>query len=213
VLAFSAILILNTVNPGLTSLNLQFEQLNGITGVNFGGLSNLTRNPDGTYSTPSGQKVTMTANGITVINPDGTTINNAAMDAVTGEFVSGQATNFGYNDSQDNGQGSPLLDPNKGSGVVTNRNDIYGVALPEDVLMRELGIPAGRNWSDWAAARNAGVLVTDGNKSFVVPIVDLGPGKEPQSRGVVIDETKALNTAFGGDGKRNYKIIPNYYSR
>jgi hypothetical protein len=33
VLAFSAILILNTVNPGLTSLQLQFEQLQGISSI------------------------------------------------------------------------------------------------------------------------------------------------------------------------------------
>ncbi|MEY4440575.1 MAG: hypothetical protein RLY49_201 [Candidatus Parcubacteria bacterium] len=46
VLAFSAILILNTVNPGLTSLSLQFEQLQGITGVNFGGLTNGYRTLD-----------------------------------------------------------------------------------------------------------------------------------------------------------------------
>jgi hypothetical protein len=50
VLAFSAILILNTVNPGLTSLNIVFKTLDQITGINFGGLTNGTRTDTGIWT-------------------------------------------------------------------------------------------------------------------------------------------------------------------
>ncbi|MEN9921437.1 MAG: hypothetical protein RLZZ517_415, partial [Candidatus Parcubacteria bacterium] len=92
VLAFSAILILNTVNPGLTSLNLQFEQLNGITGVNLGtnlsptAVSGWSKDENGNYikkqtdgstlvMTPDGKKYTVYPDGSQkegLIQPDGT---------------------------------------------------------------------------------------------------------------------------------------------
>ncbi len=62
-LAFSAILILNTINPGLTSLNIVFEPLKNIQSINiFGGVTSGTRvgtdangNPIYVPSTPSGE--------------------------------------------------------------------------------------------------------------------------------------------------------------
>jgi hypothetical protein len=140
---------------------------------------------------------------------------------IDGKPIAGQseglATNFGYNDSEDNGRGSPLLDPSNGSGINTNNPTIQGVALPKDVIENALGIPSGSTkWREWAPARNAAVYVYDTNnpnKHIIVPLVDIGPGSGPRSRGVVIDETHAVNQYFGGDGNRGYRIIPDYYKR
>jgi hypothetical protein len=139
---------------------------------------------------------------------------------------SGRATNFGYNDSEDNGMGAPILNPNPqygdvrqsdGSykreplGIITNDPNVRGVALPQSVLRSALGI-TGNSWAAYAPARKAGVLLRDGKgKQMVVPVVDFGPGAGPQSRGVIVDETYYVNRYFGGDGYREYTIIPNYY--
>jgi len=138
----------------------------------------------------------------------------------------GRATNFGYNDKEDNGMGAPVLNPtleygpvrqrngtyrNEPLGIITNDPNVRGVALPLSVVRSALGI-TGNSRDAYAPARRAGVLVSNGKgKQVVVPIVDFGPGAGPQSRGVVIDETYAVNRYFGGDGPRQYTIIPNYY--
>jgi hypothetical protein len=82
VLAFSAILILNTINPGLTSLSIKFDELKSITqaGITSSGLTSGTR-PDGfggnDYSTinnaitPTGDGYEITP-GRVAIDTDGT---------------------------------------------------------------------------------------------------------------------------------------------
>ncbi len=127
--------------------------------------------------------------------------------------VTGKATNFGYNDSEDSGYGSPLVGDGKGGMVATNNTNIRGVALPREVLENFFQIPKGSTkYSDWEGVRRAAVEVTNSSgKREVVPIVDIGPGIIPVSRGVVIDETKAVNQNMGGDGQRTYRIVPNYY--
>lgn len=129
----------------------------------------------------------------------------------TSSTITGKGTNFGYNDSQDSGVGSPLLGNGNGYGVSTNNDSLYGVALPQQVIQQALGIPAGdTNYSDWAVARNAGVQVTDGTNTYIVPIVDIGPGAGPISQGVVIDQTYALDNALSGSTV-TYKVIKDYY--
>jgi hypothetical protein len=56
-LAFSAILILNTINPGLTSLSIKFEQLKQIKGVTIGGITSGMRGAGGSWDkmAPSGE--------------------------------------------------------------------------------------------------------------------------------------------------------------
>ena len=144
----------------------------------------------------------------------GTSISDQLQQLGAFGSVTGKATNFGYRDAEDNGKGSPLVGDGRGGMVNTNNANVMGVALPRSVLESYFGIsPGDTKYSSWAGVRNAGVEVTgpSGQKE-IVPIVDLGPGAEPISRGVVIDETYALNQKMGSDGQRSYKIIPNYYS-
>jgi hypothetical protein len=75
-LAFSAILILNTINPGLTSLSLRFEQLKQIKGVTVGGVTSGARTGTGVGNfnnaiTPTGDGYEVVA-GRVAIDTDGT---------------------------------------------------------------------------------------------------------------------------------------------
>ena len=122
-----------------------------------------------------------------------------AVPARAGAPVQTIATTFGYRDAEDNGVGAPRL-----GSVVTNRPDVHGVALPEDVLRENLG----DNPEDW---RNARVIVKGPEGAAMVPIVDIGPGAGPRARGVGIDLTAATNAAVGGTGKTpvTYEIVKN----
>jgi hypothetical protein len=116
----------------------------------------------------------------------------------------GLGTIFGLNpdgtpDTQDNGRGAPRL----GSRNTRDPN-LIGVALPESVLREQLG-------NDPAAWRRAKVqAMTPDGKSITAPIVDLGPGDEPQARNVSIDLTYGAQQALGTSGNDpvGYRIIP-----
>ncbi len=193
-IVLSSYTILYAINPKILEINLDFNDLKS-TAVN----------------TPLTET---TGTGVAVDKdlPADYYTNNTSTGypSAQGGWITGKATNFGYNDSQDNGRGSPLLDQTNGAGINTNNTSIYGVAIPESVIQQEFGI-SDRKWSSYSEVRKAGVMVTNGTKTTVVPIVDLGPGAGPISKGVVIDETYALNQSMGGDGQRSYKIIKNYY--
>jgi hypothetical protein len=120
------------------------------------------------------------------------------------ETARGKATVFGFEDPEDIGIGAPSL-----GNLSTDNEYLHGVAVPHSVLVAQLG-------KDPAAWRTARVQVTNiGNlQTMTVPIVDLGPGRVPQRRGVAADFTQALDNAFnnqGGDAGNIFhtKILPN----
>lgn len=97
----------------------------------------------------------------------------------------------------DNGVGSSRL-----GGIDTTKT--VGVAIPPDVLEAQLG-------KDPAAWRKARVRVTIGDQTFLVPIVDEGPGSGPVSRGVGTDLSAPFAYGVGSKGMIpvNYEIVPN----
>ncbi|MFA6338474.1 MAG: hypothetical protein WCW87_00210 [Candidatus Paceibacterota bacterium] len=147
------------------------------------------------------------------------------------EYTYGRATNFGFEDPKDLGIGSFVFNrefsPYK--GVNTNKSDIKGVALPQIVIEKKLGIPhltenqmaadREKTWKIWETGRMAGVEVIHipTGKKLVVPIVDFGPGFIPQKLGVVIDLAEGTKRDFGftqrfmNESGFKYRIIPNYF--
>lgn len=97
----------------------------------------------------------------------------------------------------DPGIGAPAL------GTV-NTAQSYGVAVPVDWLEKTFG-------DDQSAWRKARVQLSIGDKTITVPIVDVGPGKGPRSKGVVSDMTNLLSSGLGAGGmdQVNIKIMPN----
>lgn len=87
----------------------------------------------------------------------------------------------------DNGIGAPALGSVSTPGV-------YGVAVPTSYLRQNLG-------NDPAAWRRARALITYGDTSVQVPIVDVGPGQKQLKRGVITDLTDPLSRALGTSGK------------
>jgi N-acetylmuramoyl-L-alanine amidase len=117
-----------------------------------------------------------------------------------GSFISGKATNFGYNDPDDNGVGAPKL-----GGLSTNNTSLVGIAVPQEALQAYVGAhPAS-----WRTARVE--VVTGDNRHLLVPIVDLGPKDTSDQRGVVADLTEGLARLTGNTADQNYqfRIIPN----
>lgn len=100
-------------------------------------------------------------------------------------------------DRGDPGVGAPRL------GAISTAN-AYGVAMPTDALRAQLG-------KDPAAWRTARAQLTIGDQTITVPLVDIGPSKDQQEKGVVVDVTTPLSDAMGGFDmkKANVKIIPN----
>ena len=120
--------------------------------------------------------------------------------ADTGNYITGKATTFGYNDPQDSGVGAPKL-----GGLSTNNTDLIGVAVPQEALQSYVSAhPA-----DWRKARVD--VVGQNGQHVLVPIVDLGPRDTSPERGVVADFTQGLTNLTGNTGDQNYsfKIIPN----
>ncbi len=100
----------------------------------------------------------------------------------------------------DNGVGSKYL-----GGLSTT--NLYGIAIPEIALHHELG----NNYAAWRKAR-VDVINPQSGKRLRVPIVDLGPGAGPQSKGVIADFTPGVDRYFGNDGggkKLMFKLVPN----
>jgi hypothetical protein len=98
------------------------------------------------------------------------------------------ATEFGYNDPEDNGVGA--------WGDITNNPYIQGVSLNRGLLKKQFG--------DENKAHGQLVKVTnpDTGKSIVAPIIDKGPADWVVDRqGNTIDLTHAANQAIGGTGK------------
>jgi hypothetical protein len=97
----------------------------------------------------------------------------------------------------DSGVGAPRL------GTVNTAN-AYGVAVPTEYLRKNLG----NDPADWRSAR---AQLTVGDKTVMVPFVDIGPGSDQRKKGVIVDVTKPLSDAMGGFdyAKANLKIIPN----
>jgi hypothetical protein len=96
----------------------------------------------------------------------------------------------------DNGIGNDQL-----GGIKTP--NVYGAAVPEDVLRQSLG-------NDPAAWRRARAEVWMNGQKRLVPIVDLGPGQSAQARGVTTDITAPLSNGLGGSGMDpvTTRIIP-----
>jgi hypothetical protein len=86
----------------------------------------------------------------------------------------------------DNGVGADEL-----GGIKTA--NVYGAALPEEVLRQSLG-------DDPAAWRRARAEVWMNGQKRLVPIVDKGPGQAAQARGVTTDLTAPLSNGLGGSG-------------
>jgi len=97
----------------------------------------------------------------------------------------------------DPGIGSPHL-----GGISTATS--YGIALPKTRLVSSLG-------DDPAAWRTARAQVNVGDQTVSVPIIDIGPGRKPQSKGVVTDLSDPLSKGLGDVDwtKANVQIIPN----
>ena len=114
-------------------------------------------------------------------------------------YVTGRATTFGYQDPKDPGVGAPKL-----GGINTNEASLVGVAIPEEVLRQRVGATPAQ----WRKAR-VEVVAKDG-RHMLVPIVDLGPGDEAQSKGVAVDFTHGLSTVLGHSDENSYqfKIVP-----
>jgi len=97
-------------------------------------------------------------------------------------------------------------DPGIGAPRLGNVNTqtAYGVALPEERLRSALGDDPA-NW------RTARAQITVGDQSVAVPIVDVGPGKKPQAKGVVVDLSDPLAKGLGDVdwSKSNVQILPN----
>jgi len=238
-LALVSFLILNTINPNLvsTSITIPLSQDQNVASPSattpdvpsYVIDQNTVQyiypgDPSYPYSTTDkryGAPVPTTGTGVP------SPVTGSAADLQNGGTISGLATNFGYNDPEDNGRGTPLLDPSHSGGVVTNDPNVMGVAIPASVLEQVLGVPpinSNTTFSSWAPARNAAVEISSGSGAPVyVPIVDVGPGSGPQSKGVVVDETYGLYQKLGGNGAKTasnpsgdqnitYRIVPNYYS-
>lgn len=116
----------------------------------------------------------------------------------------GRATTFGFQDPEDSGVGAPSL-----GNLSTDNDYLHGVAVPQKVLIQNLG-------KDHAAWRTARADITNLNtlQTMRVPIVDIGPGRGPQVRGVMADFTAGVDKAFanqGGDSSNMYhvSIVPN----
>jgi hypothetical protein len=97
----------------------------------------------------------------------------------------------------DNGVGAPRL------GGISTPNS-YGVAVPTSYLRQHFG-------NDPAAWRTARAQITYGNQTVQVPFVDVGPGRGPQSRGVITDLTYPLSQGLGtgGRAKVSMSFVPN----
>ena len=124
------------------------------------------------------------------------------------DFISGRASMFadqgdidrynaakarGLSDNEafqigDNGIGSKYL-----GGLQTT--NLYGIAIPEDALRYQLG----NNYAAWRKAR-VDVVDPQSGKRLRLPIVDVGPGAGPQSKGVIADFTPGVDQYFGNDG-------------
>jgi len=124
---------------------------------------------------------------------------------VTGPATSGLGSMFGdpldvarYYTSKYRGESEQKAlrkgDPGIGSPYLgeIDTTKALGVAVPHDVLTRTFG-------SNPAAWRTARAQVNFRDKTFNVPIVDIGPGKEPRGRGVVTDLSAPLWQALGLD--------------
>jgi hypothetical protein len=126
--------------------------------------------------------------------------------------VTGQATEFGFKDPQDNGQGF-FYDPATGKPYATNNDTIRGVSLPREVLLSTfLKIDSWKTEGiDAVWSRNGSMLRqwVDGNKPFVtidsggksaggLPIVDAGPTAGTDN---AIDLTAKVAQELGTGGK------------
>ena len=100
-------------------------------------------------------------------------------------------------DKGDPGIGAPRL------GTVSTASS-YGVAVPTEYLRAHLG-------DDPAAWRTARAQLQIGDQTVVAPFIDIGPSKEQQKKGVVVDVSTPLSDALGGfdHTKASVKILPN----
>ena len=94
----------------------------------------------------------------------------------------------------DNGVGAPTL-----GAIDTTSN--YGIAVPTSYLRANFG-------SDPAAWRTARAQITMNGQTLQVPFIDVGPGKGPQSRGVIADLSYPLSQALGGKGWDKIQLSP-----
>lgn len=126
--------------------------------------------------------------------------------------VTGQATEFGFNDPTDNGLGF-FYDPATGKPYATNNDVLRGVSLPREVLLSTfLKIDSWKTegitdvWSrngsmlrQWVDGNEPLVTIDSGGKSCAnLPIVDAGP---TAGTGNAIDLTGAVTKELGTNGK------------
>ena len=124
--------------------------------------------------------------GACVDHSGGSTGGSSSGDPTTcgNGWVSGNATQFGYNDPVDNGMGA--------FGDNTDNTTLAGVSLPESVVTAELGTSSG------TAARHTNVLVVAPNGNWgVFPIVDRGPAMRIYNQTPTIDLTYATVAQLG----------------
>lgn len=125
--------------------------------------------------------------------------------------VTGPATEFGYNDPQDNGEGF-FYDPETNKPYQTNNTNIRGVSLPREVLLSTfLKIDSWKTdgitdcWSrnasmlrQWVNGNKPKVTLDSGGKSAVdLDIVDAGPKASTKN---AIDLTHEISVELNTKG-------------
>jgi hypothetical protein len=97
-------------------------------------------------------------------------------------------------------------DPGVGASRLgeVNTSTAYGIAVPENDLVQNFG----RNPAAWRTAR---AQVNTGGTQVQVPIIDIGPGSGPVSRGAVTDLSHPLAQGLGASGwdPARVQLIPN----
>lgn len=128
---------------------------------------------------------------------------------------------FGYKDRCDSGKGAQLCDP-QGRGINTDNTKLVGLALPESVLQRCVGIKPNGTYTDRHGKRRNRYSFKEGAKIWPlratitnlengrtvqdVKLVDIGPSEKKLRQGVGADGTYALNRLIRGNGHTKVKV-------
>lgn len=111
-----------------------------------------------------------------------------------------KATQFGKNDTQDEGTGSPLM------GLIQTNSEVFGGSVKISVMEKIFGADWRRNEKRLGAMIE--IFFADKKRMVRVPLVDLGPSETAPSHAEV-DLTWACDQFLGTDGgaKVRYRIL------
>jgi hypothetical protein len=120
--------------------------------------------------------------------------------------------------AEDNGVGSPLLNPECSCvGIDTNRRDVPGVSFPANTYCKVFHLPPipphfnYEYWKKWQVVRDSAVLLDDGVRKVIHPTVDIGPGPSGQAHGYNMDATYLTYHELNGARKWKYTFLKGYY--